>query len=313
MVLLTAPVNSAGPANSNCPLSAFFSPLGLQSLTGGNPDPPAAPGALAASCLSSDPHTSTFPDGRHVRDGTVDPLDGVESGGEVTGVRYSPDYSAEDYLRRRLPATHCQSVALSGFLNLILPCIESCLDKPSSGKKQSSSMNKDSSLSLTGKQPLGFSTPLLADPSTILFCILVPVPCIIHPVVNKHFTEQYHLLNCFLHNFQVERRIQDRRSSRQDYRRYVLEKWSVTWEPAIPDFEISQQGLVQDNSIFPSNLTRICTAQCCYHPGLRIPHLSCGAPPVLQWDLLASLINALLAWHFCLDHRAIPMENLQLS
>ncbi|MED6266174.1 hypothetical protein CHARACLAT_033061 [Characodon lateralis] len=57
------------------------------------------------------------------------------------------DYSAEDYLRRRLPATHCQSVALSGFLNLILPCIEACLDKPSSGRKQSSSMNKDSSLS----------------------------------------------------------------------------------------------------------------------------------------------------------------------
>ncbi|MED6279678.1 hypothetical protein CHARACLAT_003245, partial [Characodon lateralis] len=41
------------------------------------------------------------------------PLDGVESGGEVTGVRYSPDYSAEDYLRRRLPATHCQSVSVS--------------------------------------------------------------------------------------------------------------------------------------------------------------------------------------------------------
>ncbi|MED6272520.1 hypothetical protein CHARACLAT_031212, partial [Characodon lateralis] len=40
---------------------------------------------------------------------------------------------------------------------------------------------------LTGKQPLGFSTPPLADPSTILFCILVPVPCIIHPVVNKHY------------------------------------------------------------------------------------------------------------------------------
>ncbi|MED6280445.1 hypothetical protein CHARACLAT_011095 [Characodon lateralis] len=46
-------------------------------------------------------------------------------------------------------------------------------------------------------------TPPLADPSTILFCILVPVPCIIHPVVNKHFTEQYCLLNCFLHVGQI--------------------------------------------------------------------------------------------------------------
>lgn len=72
MVLLKAPVNSAGSPSPNCPFSALLSPLGSQSLTGGSPDLPAAPGALAASCLSWDPHTSTFPDGRHVRDGTVD-------------------------------------------------------------------------------------------------------------------------------------------------------------------------------------------------------------------------------------------------
>ncbi|MED6279679.1 hypothetical protein CHARACLAT_003246 [Characodon lateralis] len=64
-------------------------------------------------------------------------------------------------------------------------------------------LTMSTNFSLTSKQPLGFSTPPLADPSTILFCILVPVPCIIHPVVNKHFTEQYRLLTCFLHVGQI--------------------------------------------------------------------------------------------------------------
>lgn len=50
---------------------SLLSPSGWQSLTGGSPDPLAAPMALAVSCLSSDPHTSTFPAGRHVQDDTV--------------------------------------------------------------------------------------------------------------------------------------------------------------------------------------------------------------------------------------------------
>lgn len=48
-----------------------FNPSEWQSLIGGNPALPAAPVALEASSLSSDPHTSTFPADHHVQDDTV--------------------------------------------------------------------------------------------------------------------------------------------------------------------------------------------------------------------------------------------------
>ncbi|MEQ2230699.1 hypothetical protein ILYODFUR_032109, partial [Ilyodon furcidens] len=45
-----------------------------------------------------------------------------------------------------LPATHCQSVALCGYLNLTLPSVSNSAWIPSSGKKLSNPMNQDSSL-----------------------------------------------------------------------------------------------------------------------------------------------------------------------
>lgn len=52
-------------------VSSQINPSGWCLLTGDSPGPLGAPAGPAASCLSSDPHTSISPAGRRVRDGTA--------------------------------------------------------------------------------------------------------------------------------------------------------------------------------------------------------------------------------------------------
>ncbi|KAK5612524.1 hypothetical protein CRENBAI_012392, partial [Crenichthys baileyi] len=61
---------------------------------------------------------------------------------------YDSSYATEEDLRRRLPATHCQSVALSGVPEPDLAVSFEDLGLLSSEKKSFNPMNKDSNLRL---------------------------------------------------------------------------------------------------------------------------------------------------------------------